>query len=150
MGEGGSRLGRPGAWGPGPPQGLGGPGTDQFFVVVLKSLLVGGWRRGGSQLKRLPQMWGPGGKRARDSGRKEEGFHPLSVHPTRPPRSADFFILLAVDKRKDGDFPFVLPDKRELGGAHWGTTRSQASPCLGPIPILVGRYTLREAGLVTG
>ena len=55
----------------GPPQGLGARAperleTEQFFVV-LKSLLVGGWRRGGSQLKRLPQMWGPGGKRARDT-----------------------------------------------------------------------------------
>ena len=59
-----------------------------------------------------------------------------------------FFILLAVDTRKDGDIPFVLPDKRELGGAHWGFTRSQASPCLGAIPILVGLYTLREAGQV--
>ena len=59
-----------------------------------------------------------------------------------------FFILLAVDKSKNGDFPFVLPDKKELGGAHWGFTRSQASPCLGPIPILVGLYTLREAGHV--
>ena len=59
-----------------------------------------------------------------------------------------FFNLLAVDKRKDGDFPFVLPDKRELGGAHWGFTRTQASPCLGPIPILVGPITLREAGQV--
>ena len=29
-----------------------------------------------------------------------------------------FFYLLAVDKLKDGDIPFVLPDKRELGGAH--------------------------------
>ena len=56
-------AGRPGAWGPGPgawgpgPQGLGAraperlpnPKRNQFFVV-LKSLLVGGWRRGGSQL----------------------------------------------------------------------------------------------------
>ena len=64
-GFGGRRLGpgpmleRPGAWGPGPTgawgrasQGLGAqlhPTCDQFFVV-LKSLLVGGWRRGGSQL----------------------------------------------------------------------------------------------------
>ena len=59
----------PAAWGPGP-QGLGAraperlgprPKNCQFFVI-LKSLLAGGWRRGGSQLKRLPQMWGPGGK----------------------------------------------------------------------------------------
>ena len=43
----GSRLGlgRPGAWGPGP-QGLGALGLG----VALKSLLLGGWRRGGSQL----------------------------------------------------------------------------------------------------
>ena len=62
------------------------------------------------------------------------------------PLGSCFIYLLAVDKPKDGDFPFVLPDKRELGGAHWGF--SQASPCLGPFPILVGRYTLREAGQV--
>ena len=72
---GGRANGPTGAWGPRPPENLGAraperldPGLshDQFFVV-LKSLLVGGWRRGGSQLKRLPQMWGPGGKRARDT-----------------------------------------------------------------------------------
>ena len=60
-----------------------------------------------------------------------------------------FFKLLAVDKRKDGDIPIVLPDKRELGGAHWGSTRSQASPCLGPTPILVGPIIVREAGQVS-
>ena len=77
----------PAAWGPGP-QGLGArapdldPKTESRNLFVMKSLLVGGWRRGGSQLKRLPQMWGPGGKRARDTPPpppppREEGFHPL-------------------------------------------------------------------------
>ena len=66
------------AWGRGAQVGPG-PRAAQtqklsHFFVVLKSLLVGGWRRGGSQLKRLPQMWGPGGKRAvREKGR---GFSP--------------------------------------------------------------------------
>ena len=46
--------GLPGAWGP----GLGAGAS----IVVLKSLLVGGRRRGG---------------RRRLQGRKEEGFHPL-------------------------------------------------------------------------
>ena len=74
-------LGRPGAWGPGP-QGLGaraprglGPGLSNsksnHFFVVLKSLLVEGWRRGGSQLK-WPQMEGSG-----------HGIPPL---PPPPPR----------------------------------------------------------------
>ena len=84
----GPGLLRAGAWGPGP-QGLGarapgawGPGFQDFgvqdqFFVILKSLLAGGWRRGGSQLKRLPQMWGPGGKRARDT--------PPTLPPPPPP-----------------------------------------------------------------
>ena len=92
--------------GPGAQSGWGRPKTEsarnQFFVI-LKSLLVGGWRRGGSQLKRLPQMWGPGGKRARDIpptprvsrlGTKEEGFHPLKPSNTPP---------------KVGGLPYMIP-----------------------------------------
>ena len=49
--------------GPGPQRRI----TQPVFRHSEKFFLVGGWRRGGSQLKRLPQMWGPGGKRARDT-----------------------------------------------------------------------------------
>ena len=76
--------GPPGAWGSGPTR----PKTEQFFVV-LKSLLVGGWRRGGSQLKRLPQMWGPGGKRARDT----------PPTPPPPPTPAAFLGCKGEKKR---------------------------------------------------
>ena len=68
LGPGSQRLGAraPRGLGPGPQSGWGlDPKTqshNQFFVI-LKSLLVGGWRR---ELKRLPQMRGPGGKRTRD------------------------------------------------------------------------------------
>ena len=108
----GPGLLRAGAWGPGPqglagPQRLGaraprglGPGPqsgwgldpktesrNQFFVI-LKSLLVGGWRRGGSQLKRLPQMWGPGGKRARDTP------------PTPPPPPPPAFLGCKGERKR--------------------------------------------------
>ena len=42
LGPGPTRAWRPGAWGPGP--------RSQKLFVALKSLLLGGWRRGGSQL----------------------------------------------------------------------------------------------------
>ena len=72
-----------GAWGPGPRPKL----NNQFFVI-LKSLLVGGWRRGGSQLKRLPQMWGPGGKRARDTP------------PTPPPPPPPAFLGCKGERKR--------------------------------------------------
>ena len=66
--------------GPGP-QRLGaraprllGLGAGPRAPVILKSVLVG------SQLKRLPQMWGPGGKRAR--------YPPYPPYPPPPTHAA--------------------------------------------------------------
>ena len=58
-----------------PPQDLGAraPSLGTKAFSSLKSLLVGGWRRGGSQLKRLPQMW---------SGK---GYPPTPPPPTPHP-----------------------------------------------------------------
>ena len=78
-----SRLGLPGAWGPGLGAGAS-RGSGFTGPNVLKSVLVGGRRRGGRRLKRLPRRWGLGGKRARDpaptpphfSMAKRKGFSP--------------------------------------------------------------------------
>ena len=93
----GAGLLRAGAWGPAPqrlgaraPRGLGpGPqsGWDLDPFVILKSLLVGGWRRGGSQLKRLPQMWGPAGT----------GYPP---YPPPPPPTPPAFLDCKGERKR--------------------------------------------------
>ena len=60
------------------------------FFIVLKSLVVGGRRRGGRRLKRLPRRWGPGGKRARDTPptplpREKKRVSPPLLKPSNTP-----------------------------------------------------------------
>ena len=62
-------------------QGLGARPQTEPCDVVLKRLLVRGWQSGGSQLKRLPQMWGPGGKPPNSADRSYRFYNPKPEIP---------------------------------------------------------------------